>query len=237
MGTPLEREVLYCHACIEAGRDPNPKFYIDGNGCERCPHDGAAPQSEPPSTEEVPEAVPTWVCPQCNASGEGLPPEECPSECGWYFDDYSSNHLTEAGFKQAIRFQKWLKYRAEAVADLLDFGHASIDFEYADRTDGTFTVKWESRNCSRGCCGSSEHEEDIPSRYLWMSDAAIKAELAEKKAAAAKAQAEKEHAAKLKAAHIALEQAAAAQATAQAKADESLARARAELSALTWRGP
>lgn len=124
----------------------------------------------------------TYKCPQCGLEGEGLPPDECPI-CEWQFCDYTSEHLTEAGYKAAITIHRQLVERARTVAAILDCDHASTTFEfnsYADRPGATFTAKWIKwpRDCRYD--SAEEEEQEIPLRYLWMSNDDIRMEEARK---------------------------------------------------------
>lgn len=162
-----------------------------------------------------------WKCNDCSEEGHGFA-VEC-STC-----ESRDLTLTEAGWRVAIDAHQALRRRAEEVCDLLGFGCDSLDFSSSD----TFETKWESANCRCGCSGYSTHTEDIPLRYLWMSDTDIKAEVQAKKDAEQKAKLEAERQKKLQEAQAEMERAKARAATAQADAERALAKAQANLAAL-----
>jgi hypothetical protein len=172
----------------------------------------------------------TWKCTfeKCGLTGSGTLPEECP-DCTWPCE------LTQEGYAAAFRVSNLLHERARSVANLLGHGwSATIDLSdvQADRPNETFTVRWTSANCSRGCCGTSEHEESIPVRYLWTSDADILAEVEARKAAEAAAEAALKRRQALEDAETAADLARIRAATAQAEAQKALAAAEANLAAL-----
>ena len=169
----------------------------------------------------------TWKCQQCSREGSGSVPEECP-DCEYYL---GTEALTQAGWKQTLRMQQLLDDRTRHIADLLDYGHESFDYTYADREGGTITAKWETY-CGRGCCSPEQHSEDFPARYLWMADADILAEEKAKKEAIQKAEAEKKRKAESAQAEQELARAKARALTAQADAAAALAKAEATAQAL-----
>jgi len=173
------------------------------------------------------EAI-TWKC-DCGTEGTGFLPDECPT-CGNYGNDRKP---TEAGFRGMMEAHQMLRRRAEEITSILGFGCDSLDFSYPD----TFETKWESANCRCGCSGYSTHTEDIPTRYLWMSDTDIQAEVEAKKAAALKVKEEAERQKKLREAQAQVAAAQARAATAQADAERALARAAADLAALQGVSP
>lgn len=176
------------------------------------------------------DTTPTWKC-QCGQEGTGFIPDECPT-CEHYLDAT----LTPDGWKATLQAYQVLDERARHITEMLGHGCDSLDFAYAYREGGTFTTRWESANCRCGCSGYSTHDEDIPTRYLWMSDADIRAEEAAKKEATAKKEAEKQRLKALAQAEQELVKARAKAATAAEDAATALAKAEANLSALRWMG-
>lgn len=167
-----------------------------------------------------------WTC-QCGYQGSGFIPDECPT-CGHYLDATP----TKEGWQASIRAAQVLYSRAESVADLLDYGHESIRFDYSDREDGTFEVTWESANCRCGCSGYSTHTKSIPTRYLWMSASDIRTELAAQKAVEEAKAAEVARKKALAEAEAALARAQARAGTAAAEAARALVEAERQLAAL-----
>ena len=164
-----------------------------------------------------------WTC-QCGQQGSGFIPDQCPT-C----DDYLDATLTKEGWQATIRAAQMLQERAEHVASILGYGDEKIEYHYADREGGTFEVTWKSANCSRGCCGHSTRKESIPTRYLWMTDEAIRAEQADKKAAAEAKAAEAERKKEIAEAEAALARARARAATAATEAAQALIEAERKL--------
>lgn len=163
-----------------------------------------------------------WRCTndQCDSSGAGYPPDECPS-CTW------PTTLAKDGFLSALRVHRSLIQRAEHIAALLGHGSEHITFDDTHES-GTFEVEWQTY-CGRGCCSPETHTATIPLRYLWTDDATILAEETARKEAEARAKAEAAHAEKIRVAEQRL-------ATARAAA-QSLAAVEAELQTLKAGSP
>lgn len=157
----------------------------------------------------------TWKCTNCPAEGEGNLPDECP-DCTW------SCELTQEGYIAAFRMSNLIHERARSVSTLLGHGYsAAIDLSDLI-ANSTFTIRWTSKNCGHWNCPSEDHEEHIPTRYLWMTDEAIQAEIAAKKAEEARAEAEKARKKELAEAEAAFARAQARAQTAAAEAAQAL---------------
>lgn len=163
-----------------------------------------------------------WKC-QCGEEGSGFIPESCP-RC----ENYIDAKLTEQGFRDGLSIYYHIHNRGLRITELLGFGCDSLDFN----GQTYFTTRWEQPACQRGCCGGETRVEEIPTRYLWMKDEDILAEVATDKAKAENAKLEKEQKEKLAKAQSQVEAAKARAATAQADAERALAKAAADLAAL-----
>lgn len=164
---------------------------------------------------------PLWKCQVCGETGTGFPEDpECPT-CS------CEVRLLEDGVRQAAQLHELLLRRAHSVARLLDFGHDEVRFNAT-----TFAIEWMERNCSRGCCGSTQRCEDVPLRYLWMGDEEIAAEVDGKKAEEARVAAATEKAKALASAEAELQRALEKAATAQRDAEGVAVQAAAKLAAL-----
>lgn len=166
-----------------------------------------------------------WECSWCSYHGEGIPPLRCEdSECDGRI---RTSLLSVDDCKMALAMHNALTERAKHVANLLDHGYDCISFVDTnfDDPNSTFSTLWEE-TWSYG--GHENHYEDIPARYLWMTDEDIQAEIDAEKAAA---DAEARRLA-IKQAEEAAERARYIARTAAATAEKALAEAEANLAAL-----
>ena len=164
----------------------------------------------------------TWSCNTCNATGDGVPVEQCPTCEDWDIK------LLEDGYREYAR--SWHRIDTQ-IHDLarykLDVGCDSYTLD-----DDSVTVTWEALACARGCCGYETRTHTFPLKYLWMSWDEIDAAEEARKAAKAKAEADQKKAEEIRQAEAKLAAARKKAETAAQDAARDLENAAAQLAAL-----